>query len=132
MAAGEHQPQAVVADGGLLALLGRRRGVALGKHAQALDPVGDATLAAQAVDRPAPRRGGDPGARAGRDAVARPRRHRSGERVLEGVLGEPDVADLPDQRRENSGALLAEGPLDGVHAVAGAPTSITGRTSTVP
>src|SRR4029079_14645992 len=94
--------------------------------------VGDAALAAQAIDRLAPRRGGDPRARAGRDAVARPRRHRGGERVLQRVLGEPDVPDVPDQRRQDSGPLLAKGPLDVVHACAAAGISRPGRTSTGP
>ena len=48
------------------------------------------------------------------------------------AYGEPDVPDLTDQRCEDGGPLLAECPLDGVHAVVGAPTSMTGRTSTVP
>jgi hypothetical protein len=39
---------------------------------------------------------------------------------------------VPDQRREDSGPLLAKGPLDVVHAVVAAGISMTGRTSTVP
>jgi hypothetical protein len=45
---------------------------------------------------------------------------------------------VADQGGEDRGRLLAEGPLDGAavpavdHAVVAAPTSITGRTSTVP
>ena len=132
VAAGEHQPQAVVGDRRGFLLVRRRRCVALGEERQPLDAIGDGTRAAQAIDRLAPRGGGDPGARVRRDAVAGPRRHRGGERVLQGVLGQADVADVADQRGEDRRALVAEGPLDGVHAVAAAGISMIGRTSTVP
>ena len=132
VAAGEHQPQAVVGDRRGFLLVRRRRCVALGEERQSLDAIGDGTRAAQAIDRLAPRGGGDPGARVRRDAVAGPRRHRGGERVLQGVLGQADVADVADQSGEDRRALVAEGPLDGVHAVAAAGISMIGRTSTVP
>ena len=88
-------------------------------------------------------------------AVAPPRRDRARERVLHGVLGQLEVADLPDQGREHDGSLLAERlgdrGRDGVVAHArlrlsssdsSSPsrlavsdhhsTGTTGRTSTVP
>ena len=91
----------------------------------------EGALAAQAIDRLAPRRGGDPGARVGRHAVARPRGQRDGEGVLERVLGQLEVAaEMADQRGEDASGLLAEGPLDRAAHIPG--TCITGRTSTWP
>ena len=77
-------------------------------------------LAAQAIDRLAPRRGGDPGAGVGRHAVARPGGQRDGEGVLERVLGQLEVAaEMADQRGEDASGLLAEGALDGAAHIAG-------------
>ncbi len=140
--------------------LSSARAVFLGLDAselgEPLGPVGERAVAAQAVDRPAARGDGDPRAGVGGDAVARPGRDRAGERVLNGVLGELEVADVADQRRQHGRALLAERPLDGggrvlpdsgrrsprtAHAVAVPPPdrpdgialkSTIGRTSTEP
>ena len=89
---------------------------------QPLGAVGDRAVAAQAVDRPPPRGGRDPGARVGRHAVAPPRRDRRRERVLHRVLGELEVAGLADQRRPARRPLLAERALDGGRTTASAAT----------
>jgi len=53
--------------------------------------------AAQPIDRPAPRRGGNPRSRVGRQAIARPVLERGDEGVLDRFLGQVEVADSPDQ-----------------------------------
>jgi hypothetical protein len=130
--AGEDEAQAVVAEGRLV--LGPRVllvAVELHERVQGRQAVVEGALVAQAIDRLAPRRGGDPGARVGRLAVARPRGQRDGERVLERVLGQLEVAaQMADQRGEDAAGLLAEGALDGAAHIAG--TCISGRTSTWP
>ena len=64
-------------------------------------------------------------------AVARPGGQRDGERVLERVLGQLEVAaQMADQRGEDASGLLAKGALDGAAHIAG--TCISGRTSTWP
>src|SRR4051794_24381977 len=138
MAAGEDQAQAVVGDGGLVVggplvvvLQAARRGVARGQLGQPADAVGQAALAAQAVDGLAPRRRGDPRARAVGHPVARPGGDGGGEGVLQRVLGQREVADLTDQRREDRRALLTEGPRDRRIGHA-AESSMIGRTSTLP
>jgi hypothetical protein len=154
MAAGKDEPQAVIGD---QALLSHRR-MLLGVHArelcQPVSAIGERASAAQPVDCSPSCSGRDPSARIRRDAVARPRRDRRGERILDRVLGKLEVADLPDECRQDPGTLLPEGPVDGerrvartgapradrVHragtasspTLAGAPMSITGRTSTEP
>ena len=71
-----------------------------------------ASLAAEAVDRSVAGRGRDPAARVGRQAVARPRAQGDGERLLDCVLGEVDVAEGADQGGDRSAGLLAEDPAD--------------------
>jgi hypothetical protein len=71
-----------------------------------------ASLAAEAVDRSIAGGGGDPAARVGRQAVARPRAQGDGERLLDCVLGEVDVPEGADQRGDRSAGLLAEDPAD--------------------
>ncbi len=79
-----------------------------------------------------------------RNALPRPLLDRRGEGVVERLLGEVEVAEEADQRREHAARL---GPVDGVHRLAdpvrrvrihwglgisGAPASQMGRTSTLP
>ena len=71
-----------------------------------------ASLAAQAVDGSIAGRGRDPAARVGRQAVARPCAQGDGERLLDCVLGEVDVAEDADQGGDRSAGLLAEDPAD--------------------
>jgi hypothetical protein len=111
VAAGEDQPQAVVGDRGRLVHLGLLGGCFVDPHqlGEALGPAVGRLSAADPVDRLAPRRRRQPGAWAGRDAVATPGRERRLERVLHRVFGQGEVADLADQRRQHGAALLAEG-----------------------
>ena len=70
-----------------------------------------------------------------RDAVARPGRDRGGEGVLQRVLGQAEVADLADERREDRRAFLAEGPAIAASVIGLAQPwskTMTGRTSTEP
>ena len=110
MTAGEDQPQPVVDDralvlhGWLLVL-----GVQARQLGQPLGAIHDRSVPAQAIDRPPPRGGRDPGAGIGRDPVAPPRRDRGLEGVLHRVLGELEVARLADERRQHDRALVVEG-----------------------
>ena len=161
MAAGEDQPQPVVDDralvvhGWLLVL-----GVQARQLGQPLGAIGHRPVPAQAIDRPPPRGGRDPRPRVGRDPVAPPHRDRRLERVLHRVLGQLEVAGLPDQGGQHDRPLVAKRARDRgrdrvgrLHAAAHArfltsssdtstPASratfnhssagMTGRTSTVP
>jgi hypothetical protein len=77
-----------------------------------------ATLTAQAVDRPVARDADDPGARVVRHPVARPALQRSNEGLLDRLLGQVEVAEDADQRRDRPPRLSPEQAVD---AVAGAP-----------
>ena len=115
MAAGEDEPEAVVGDGHRVLRLrpdrGQSRldlGVALerpGLLAQPLAP-------AEPVDRPVPRGRGDPGPRVVRHAPDRPRLEGRHERFLDGLLGQIEVAEHPDERRDRPAGLLAEQAAD--------------------
>ena len=83
-------------------------------------------LAAQPVDRLAPRRDGEPRAGVLGNAGARPRHERRVERVVERVLREVDVAQVADQRRDDAPVLGAEDRLERSYI------SQTGRTSIEP
>src|SRR5213075_538626 len=71
-----------------------------------------ASLAAETVDRSIAGSSRDPAARVGRQAVARPCAQGDGERLLDCVLGEVDVAEGADQGGDRSAGLLAEDPAD--------------------
>jgi hypothetical protein len=60
-----------------------------------------AALAADPVDRLTPGCGEQPGARALGDTVSGPPFDGDEARVLQGVLGEVEVAEEPDQRGQN-------------------------------
>jgi hypothetical protein len=70
----------------------------------------------QAVDRPKATGRDQPRPRAGRDAGARPCLGRGDEGILEGLLGEVEVPEEPDERREDATRFrpveLVEPPLD--------------------
>src|SRR5204863_2912482 len=83
-------------------------------------------LAPNAVDRPVPRRRGQPGRRVLRHSVAWPALESGRDRVLEGVLGELEVAEDADQGGEDAAPLLAEEGFDAVQC------STTGLTSIAP
>src|SRR5205807_9271392 len=81
-------------------------------------------LPADAIDRPVASRDHEPSAWVGGSAVARPSLRRDRERLLGGLLGEIEVTEEADQRREDAAPLLAEDVLD--------QRSTSGRTSTAP
>jgi len=65
-------------------------------------------IAPDTVDRPIPRGGDEPRARVVGPAVARPPLGGRRERLLDGFLGELEVAKEADQGREDSSPLVAE------------------------
>ena len=87
---------------------------------------GERAVAADAVDRAVARRRHQPGARVGRDAVARPALRGDREGLLRGFLGEVEVAEEADQRGEDAAPLVAEGLLEDRYH------STIGRTSIAP
>jgi hypothetical protein len=124
MAAGEDQPQPVVLQelvvlvggvGGLVVEPGRqlaKGGVEPGPPPQPVDG-----LEAAGRDQP--------GARVGRQAVARPLRQRRRERVLERLLGQVEVAEHPDQGGQDPARLGPVEALD-LRSRAAAPGWLTG------
>ncbi len=69
-------------------------------------------IAAQAIDRPSPRGDREPCPGVGGHPVASPCRDGRGERILNGVLGELEIANMSDQRREHLRALVAKRARD--------------------
>ena len=109
----------------------------------------EAPTAAEPIDRAIARRRRDPGGRVVRDAPFRPALERGDERLLDDLLGEVEVAEDADERRDRPPLLFAEqavddlvgGAVGGDQSAAAAPTgapasapdvSMTGRTSTEP
>ena len=88
VAAGEHEPEPVVAHGPHL-----HRFLALVQQGGLGVPVVAGRLAAQPVDRLALGRGDDPAGRAGREPVRGPVLHGRDERVLHRLLGDVEVAE---------------------------------------
>jgi hypothetical protein len=72
----------------------------------------EAPATAQSIDRAISRGRRDPGARVGRDAALGPGLQGRDERVLDGFLGEIEVAEDPDQGRYRPPLLLAEQAID--------------------
>ncbi len=114
MAAGEDQPQPVIGqvgrlvEGGFLAAarkLERRLQRAAGPPIQAVPAQPVERLVAGGADQPGPR--------LRRRAGARPLRQRRGEGVLQRFFRQVEVADQPDQGREDPPALGTKGRLDG-------------------
>jgi len=75
-------------------------------------PVGARRLAAESVDRPAPRGEDDPALRARREPGPRPALHGDGARVLDRLLGDVDVAEDADEDGHRAAVLGAEDTLD--------------------
>src|SRR5438552_19003499 len=67
---------------------------------------------AQAVDRLVAADIDQPGTRVRRDAVRRPLLHRRSKGILQALLGELEIANEADQRREDATRLVAEDRLD--------------------
>ena len=97
VAAGEHQPQAVVGHLSLLLREGLELAELRRQHARPPQP----------VDRLVPRGGGDPRTRIARDALDRPALERDEPRILDRLLGEVEVAEDADQGGDRSSRLLA-------------------------
>ena len=127
MAAREDQAETVILDRAVVGAHVMLLGVDAHELGEAAGPLRQRPIAAQAIDRPPARRDGDPRARVGRHAVARPGGHGGGEGVLHRVLGELEVADVPDQGREDRRSLLAEGTLDGGGRVGGTRPPLAAR-----
>ena len=111
MAAGEDQPQAVVLDA---LRIGKRGGVVhgdVGGRARFVERR-EALLAPEAVDRLESPCRHQPRPRVRRHAFARPLFERGPERVVQRLLRHVEVAEQPDQRRQDATRL---GLIDGVH-----------------
>ena len=111
MTTGEDQPQPVVFDA--LRIRPGRRILDGDVHAAALILERIEPLApAQTVDRFEPPGGHQPGSRVGWNAVAGPLLERGAKRIMERFFSGVEVADQPDQRRQDPARL---GNIDGVH-----------------
>src|SRR4051794_13857612 len=134
MAAGEDQPQPVVANaavvvvvvGPVVWVLGQRR------HRDLLHLGALGRAAAQPVDRAVARRRREPRAGTARNAIARPALQRQCEGVLRTFLCEVPVAGHPDQGRENAPPFVAERVGDRRLDAGGHSSSQSGLTSIVP
>jgi hypothetical protein len=120
--AGEDQPEPIVDQRHLLVPShsferGERRvrdgfGGLLGIAAQRLGLLEQRSPAAEAVDRPVPSRCRDPRARIAWNALRRPGLERADERLLDRFLGEVEVAENADERRDRPTRFLAEQAID--------------------
>jgi hypothetical protein len=79
---------------------------------QQLGLLDEALAASQPIDRAIPRRRGDPCARVGRDTLLGPDLERAGEGILDRLLGEIEVTQDTNERRDRPARLLAEDALD--------------------
>jgi hypothetical protein len=114
VAGGEDQPEAVVGEPRLL-LLGFDLLAVGGKPLQPLEDLLlrlQGLLAAKPVHRLVARNPGYPGAGIVRDAVVGPALDRDHERLLDGLLGEVEVTEDPDQARDRPPRLVAEQAVD--------------------
>ena len=154
MAAGEDQPQSVVhvvVRRPSAATFGLDRGKVRfdgGLARELVRLVPEPPAAAQSIDRPIACGRRDPGARVVGYAAGRPYLERRDERLLDGFLGEIEVAEDANECRDRAAQFLAEQAVDDLAgggrrrqsattASAGAPDdalvkSQTGRTSTEP
>jgi hypothetical protein len=73
----------------------------------------------QPVDRAVARNPGDPGARVVRQPVRRPALERDDERLLDRLLGEVEVAENADQRRDRPSRLTPEQAVDDSSLIGG-------------
>ena len=69
-------------------------------------------LAAKVIDRPIARGRRDPATCIGWQSVRRPLPKGEGEGFLDGILGQVDVAEDPDEGRDGPTGLFAEDPAD--------------------
>ena len=117
MAAHEDELQPLVGDGRLLQFARHpcltNSWVTGLRHVELADLRRQRAIAPDAVDRPVARGGHEPGARVLGRPVAWPALGGGGERVLGGFLGELEVAEEADQRREDASPLVAENVREG-------------------
>jgi hypothetical protein len=73
---------------------------------------GECSLAADPIDGAVTGSDGEPRARVGGRALARPSLGRGGERLLDGLLGEVEVAEEADQRGEDPPPFVAKDPIE--------------------
>ena len=138
MAAGEDQPQPVVLDA-VLVRLERVARVSIELLRDLRERRIESGTAAQGVDRLEPTGRNQPGAGIRGHAIPGPALDRGGERVVQSLLGEVEIAEQADQRGQDAARV---GAVDGVHRIAhpfgavfvhpGLLKSTTGRTSTLP
>jgi hypothetical protein len=111
---GEDESQLVVVHG--LWILGARGGLSAQPICRdLLGELASSSAAPDGVDCPVPSGGDDPADRLVRDAVRRPPLYGGREGVLDRVLGERDVTEQADQRRDGRAVRLAECAFDVVH-----------------
>ena len=111
MAAGEDQPQPIVRDGAVVDLVLLAQGHERLELAHlVLEPAGPP----DPVDGLVAGRGRDPRAGVARQPALRPHLERDQEGVLDGLLGEVEVAEDADERRDRPSRLLAEQAVDGL------------------
>jgi hypothetical protein len=111
VAAGEDQSQPIVRNGALVDFV-----LLAGGHErlELADLVLEPPRPPDPVDRLVPGGGRDPRPRVGRDAARRPDLERDDEGVLHGLLGEVEVAEHADERRDRPPRFLAEQAIDGL------------------
>ena len=112
MAAREYQPQSIVAHRAVLQF--RRRICFAGVLQEGRLNVATLTrrFAPEAIERPVASRGDDPTRWTGWQAIGWPALHCRGEGVLDGFLGEVDVAKDADQDCHGTAVLLTEDTFD--------------------
>src|SRR5262249_19319976 len=123
VAAGEDQAESLVGHGFLVV-----HGWELGEPLEQLGLAGERALTADPVDRAVPGGGAQPPGWVVWHAVSGPALDGCCKRVLEGVLGELEVAEDADQGREDAAPLLADDLLEARRAQC----SITGLISIAP
>ena len=96
------------------------------RHLEQVRLGGQGPIAPDAIEGAVARGGHEPGARLGRDSVARPALRGDRERLLGGFLGEFEIAEEADQGSEDPAPLIAEDLLEVRYH------SSIGRTSTAP
>ena len=117
MAAGEDQPQPIVGDRHRRppsdpARWPRSSDSIAASRAERLGLLDQPLSPAEPIDGPVAGGRRDPRARVVRHAPRRPGLQRADERVLDGLLGEVEVAGHPDERRDRPALLLAEQAVD--------------------
>jgi hypothetical protein len=119
MAAREDQAQSVVADGHVRVAPSALRRLDAGElrldrrvACQFTGLLPQPTASAQPVDGPVPRGRRDPGARVVRYTPNRPCLERGDERFLDGLLGEVEVAEDADERRDRAARFGAKQAVD--------------------